>query len=48
MSTFKKALVITGVLIGAYIVVVHYKGTATDVRAGGTASKNVIKTLQGR
>ena len=48
MRTFQKALLWTAVLIGGYIVVVHYKGFGADAKAGGTASKNVIRTLQGR
>lgn len=44
----RKALFYTAALIGAYIVVVHYTGTKTDLTAGGSAGANVIKTLQGR
>lgn len=36
------------VLIGLFLVVVYYKGTASDINAGGGALGNLVLFLQGR
>jgi hypothetical protein len=47
-GTFRKALVIGGVLIGAYLVLEHNTGFSKDVKALGTSSSSLVKALQAR
>ena len=44
----KKALFYMAVLIGGYLVLVHYTGAEGDANAAATGSVNLVKALQGR
>lgn len=47
-STVKTVLKGAGLLIGGYLVLVHFTGFKTDVGAVTTGGSTVIKNLQGR
>lgn len=44
----RKGILYGSVLIGAYLVLVHYNGAVKDTNAAGKASTNLIKAFQGR
>lgn len=48
MGTISKILSGTALLIGIYLVVKNYKGTASVINSLGGVYTNSIKTLQGR
>jgi hypothetical protein len=44
----RKGILYGAVLIGGYLVLVHYVGAVKDTNAAGKASVNLIKAFQGR
>lgn len=44
----RKALLYATGLIGAYLILVHYKGFSSDTSTAGNASVNLVKAFQGR
>lgn len=44
----KELIVLTALLIGGYLVLVHYTGFSRSVAALGTAYTGGVKALQGR
>jgi hypothetical protein len=44
----KDLLMVTGTLIAAYLILVHYTGFSKSVSALGTAYAGGVKVLQGR
>lgn len=44
----RKGILYGSVLIGTYLVLVHYTGAVRDTNAAGNASTNLIKAFQGR
>lgn len=44
----KKALYYMAVLIGGYLVLVHYIGAEGDANAASTGGVNLVRALQGR
>lgn len=47
-GSVKQILSATVLLIGAYLVLVHFAGFAADVNAVGTNYGSIVKDLQGR
>lgn len=47
-GTVRKVAVGSGLLIFAYLALVHFTGFSQDVNATTTGGVNVIKSLQGR
>lgn len=47
-GTVRKVAVGSGLLIFAYLALVHFTGFSADVNSTANGSANVIKSLQGR
>ncbi len=47
-GNIKQALTLTAVLVGAYLILVHYTGFSRSVASIGNAYVGGVKALQGR
>lgn len=47
-GSIKQLMVLTAVLVGAYLVLVHYTGFSRSISSLGSAYVGGVKALQGR